>query len=76
MGGEDEMLGKHITACVCADVCAEIGGVGEGLKLDQSCRVVVFSITSFEISTDLASNETRSTTLNVAIGPPLYWWMQ
>lgn len=57
--------------CVYVSVCA----AGGGLKPDQSCRVVVCSIRSFEIPTDLASNKTRSTTLNVPIGA-LYCWMQ
>lgn len=65
-------LGKHASACVCE--CGT-GGLGGRLKPDQSCRVVVCSIRSFEIPTDLASNKTRSTTLNVPIGP-LYCWMQ
>lgn len=78
VGGEDKMPSKRTTVCVWECVCAEwrVGGLGwGGLKPHQSCRVVVCSIRSFEIPTDLASNKTRSTTLNVPIGP-LYCWMQ
>lgn len=79
VGGEDKMLCKHTSVCVCERVCVRWGWGGGGgvrdLKPDQSCRVVVCSIRSFEIPTDLASNKTRSTTLNVPTGA-LYCWMQ